>query len=204
MSSSNSRLLMALTPADISYILQDGTTFDPKDLLFAKKSGAIWEISHASKPLWIGTGSTMVEQVHHPFRSGDPPKITLLGDFAHRAREIERAAYAWMKERMTGTIMNGIMMTESTIDSMLPRNDPQDQSNYLTCTVKEQECGFFDKDGKLVSPYSIQENVRYKFAIQPTTLWCFRKQVGVKWYVRQVRMETDAFPAIAEEDEWSL
>ena len=93
------------------------------------------------------------------------------------------------------------MMTESTIQTMLPSQTLADEYNGVSCTL---ECAYFDEDANLVKPYSLYEGARYKFAIQPTTLWCFRKQVGVKWYIRQVRMEGDSSPVVVEEDEWSL
>lgn len=182
---------IAFYPADEAWTVP---SFDT-----VKASSARWDIvtSHTLKPIWIGTGDTLVTQVSRPYKIGDPPRLTLSSSFVDRAKQLESAIFAWMKRELCGTVMNGIMMTEQTIHSMLPQSD-----DALKCALNEKECAFFDADGKPTEPYGIEEGNRYKFAIHPTALWCFRKQVGIKWYIRQVRRNEKRLEP--EPDDWSL
>ncbi len=185
-----------MSPEDVVMFAADEPWALPQ-IECTKAASARWNVTSATKPIWIGTGRSQVVKISQPYKDGDAPVVTIKSHNISRIHALECSVFEWMQSALAGSIMNGIMMTKQTISTMIPT--PGD--DVVKCGLKDKEFTVFNSDGTQVSELKLREGSSYLFAIQPTSLWCFKKQIGIKWHIRQVR-ELPSSPS--ENQDWSL
>lgn len=198
---------MSLERSQVVFVAPQAT--EPLAFQCVKASGSRWDVrvpiaenEGPPRMLWIGTGAATVDNVYNPYKPGDPATVALdvCTQVGERVQNIEHTACQHIRTALLGDIVNGIIMTASTVDDMINGflADHADQRS-LKCALNEKECSFFDSTGTNVKAFPLSPGCSYTFAIQPSCVWCYRKKIGVKWYIRQVRTHDQIC-----DDDWSI
>lgn len=186
----------------VTYYAEDAPWSSAPSFECVKKSAGSWDLKmEGGENLWIGTGVAMVVRVFDPYKVGGPSTLCICpsdSSILQRVQDVERRALTWIKDAQRDTVVNGVMMTEKAMQGMIEQDL---SSSQIKCGFLAADCTFYDPDGVQVSEFPIHDGRAYVFALQATSLWVYRKKIGVKWYARQI---LSLEPIVEEDNDWDF
>ena len=192
--------------------------FEDEDLdcdLALKKSKGFWDIqTNDGKPIWLDTGKVKLDRidVYKDKKMGfaftvSNPKV------CDKIVKIETGVRTWAAERLTGQVHSNVMLTRRTIETLLGKTtiNPNEEMKCGFDTTKGHFSDGTNSIGAVTSCDTVSALAGRSayLTIEPAFLWFLNepdkeKRMGVKWYIRMIRLDEDYDSINETSDTWSL
>lgn len=202
-------------------ILKDQDHFDLKLV----PNGKMWDVKDIAtgKPIWYCMNELVLEKGFetNPYKKTSKDGHVSIGLDLHAlfvVENVDNILKTCFLESSRGKKVDNLVMTDKTVNSLF-------RSSLFNNTVKLkvtfESTAIFDKNGTLLNdPDNLLINqdklhlllatgTKLILVIEPSFIWCFNKQIGITWTLRQVKLTEDYSledePAEEEADvSWSL
>lgn len=161
-----------------------------------EKNKKIYDIRKSGKRLWIKFDDVTVRYPYsvNQYGKADSKDGTFVVTADNGLRNVVDMIDDFVKTEFQklyrGKVINNIMMTQGTIDSMFRSSLYNDT---LRLYVNPSNCAIFKSDASIIKTPNLAdiltEGLKIGIVIEPNFAWVFNNKIGIHWDARQVKLQ---------------